>query len=432
MDVIIIGAGAAGLMAAKQLSEAGVNVCVVEARDRLGGRIYSFENKDNGTNDGGAEFIHGNLELTLALLEEAGVEKKELEGEMWQYVNGKWSRERDFFAHTEMVIEKLQELEDDCSIASFLDKYFAGEEYEGLRNSLTSYIEGYYSGEVTKASAKSFLVEWQNEDDQQYRPAGGYGPLVRYLMESSIKAGAVFHLSVVVKEVRWTAGRVEVIDEENRNYTAQKAIVTVPTGVWLADENEKGSIRYTPALAEKKAAAGQLGFGSVIKILLGFNEPFYAEELLKKNQLLDLSSLHMAVSDHAIPTWWTQYPNHSSVLTGWLSGPKAAALKDESEETILSIGLQSLVEIFDVNRKELKENLRWWKVFNWTNDPFTRGSYSYSTLHTTVDRKTLASPVEQTLFFAGEALYDGPEMGTVEAALISGKDVALQILDVQG
>jgi monoamine oxidase len=170
MDVIIIGAGAAGLMAARQLSAEGLKVCVLEARDRVGGRIYTMhEPAIKHAVEGGAEFIHGNLKVTLELLKEAGLEKKELEGEMWQFVNGSWKKENDFFEHAGMVIEKLKELKEDMSIAAFLSKYFTGHEYEALGNSLKSYIEGYYSGEVTKISARSFLEECLSEDEQQYR-----------------------------------------------------------------------------------------------------------------------------------------------------------------------------------------------------------------------------------------------------------------------
>ena len=136
----------------------------------------------------------------------------------------------------------------------------------------------------------------------------------------------------------------------------------------------------------------------------------------------------MLITDHLIPTWWTQRPDKKPLLTGWLSGPKAAKMKDETEETILLKSLQSIQAIFQINITTLEDNIEWSKVFNWTADPYTRGSYSYSTLQTETARKILMEPVDDTLFFAGEALYDGPEMGTVEAALSSGKEVASLIL----
>src|SRR4051794_24522119 len=98
MDVIIIGAGTAGLTAARKLARKGLNVCILEARDRLGGRIYTIHNSlIQKSFEGGAEFIHGNLDTTLQLLNEAGLEKTELEGEVFQIHKKKWKQENDFF-----------------------------------------------------------------------------------------------------------------------------------------------------------------------------------------------------------------------------------------------------------------------------------------------------------------------------------------------
>lgn len=173
-DVIIIGAGAAGLMAAKLLAEAGLSVQIVEARERLGGRIHSFDTAQQDTYEGGAEFIHGNLETTLEVLEEAGIDKQELTGEMWNVKDEKWRQENDLFERADEVIGKLKQLEQDISIETFVHTFFGEEKDTQLRSSIRSYIEGYYSGEISKMSAQSFLHEWLSEDDQQYRPVGGY------------------------------------------------------------------------------------------------------------------------------------------------------------------------------------------------------------------------------------------------------------------
>jgi monoamine oxidase len=98
------------------------------------------------------------------------------------------------------------------------------------------------------------------------------------------------------------------------------------------------------------------------------------------------------------------------------------------EEVIIEKAVESLSIIFGIGKEKIREQLQSWNVFNWTADPFTRGSYAYSTMETEEARKVLMEPVENTLFFAGEALYDGAEMGTVEAALISGKRVAKEVL----
>jgi monoamine oxidase len=429
MDVIIIGAGAAGLIAAKKLSAKGLSVCVLEARDRIGGRIYTFSHPAASTPfEAGAEFIHGNLETTLALLEEAGLEKEEIEGELWEVNDGKWKQENNFFENSELVLKRLKEVKDDITIGNFLECYFAEARYTSVRESITSYIEGYYSGEITRTSARSFLEEWSTEDEQQYRPVKGYAALMQYLADSSTNAGAVIQLSTVAKEVHWSAGNVEVIDERHQSHKAKAVIITVPAGVWLAEKNARGAIEYFPPLQAKKEAATRLGFGSVIKVLLYFKNIFWEDEALIEKAQAELSTLHMAFSGEEIPTWWTQLPQKIPLLTGWLAGPKAEHLKNSADEVILDKALASLSAIFKIDVNNLQENLQWSKVYNWSADPFTRGSYSYSTPQTADARKIMIEPVQNMLFFAGEALYEGPEMGTVEAALTSGMKAANQII----
>ena len=429
MDVIIIGAGAAGLMAAKQLSEKGLAVCVLEARDRIGGRIHTITNTDSSTPiEGGAEFIHGNLKVTLSLLTEAGIEKQEVKGEFWQVMNGVWSKENDFFENASSVIQQLKKLKEDISIAEFLERYFRGEKHLGLRNAMTSYVEGYYSGEIEKISAKAFLEEWMSEDEQQYRPVGGYGKAIDYLAESCRKAGTQILLSTPVKEIKWEKGNVQAVDDNANIFIASKVLITVPLGVWLAEKNTKGAIAYLPELPMKMEAAAQMGFGAVIKVLIEFTDLFWEDEAVVQKTKTNTRNLNMALSDMPIPTWWTQSPSRKPMLTGWLSGPKAEKMKNEKEEAIMRQSLYSLSNIFKVDLDYLKQKLKWYKVFNWSDDVFTRGSYSYSALHSSVARKTLIEPEQNTLFFAGEALYEGPETGTVEAALVSGMKAASQIL----
>ena len=428
MDVIIIGAGAAGLMAAKKLTDAGQKVCVLEARDRIGGRIYTLHNKAyEHPAEAGPEYIHGNLKVTIGLLKEAGMEYEATDGDMWQVINRKWKRELDFNEYQELLITRLTELNKNISIAEFLQRYFAEEKYASLRGSLTSYIEGYYAGNIQQTSALAFFKEWSAEDEQQYRPKGGYGKMIQYLADKSIEGGTLIQLSTVVKEIRWLKDQVEVIDDTHYSYIARKVIVTVPLGVWLAEKNSKGAITYSPALTQKQEAAKQMGFGSAIKILLLFKEPFWEELSLEQQPEVDLKRTGFIITDQQIPTWWTQLPQRSSMLTGWVAGPKALQLKDADNDTILKKSLDALSAIFNISTACLQGKLLSSNIFNWTADPFTRGAYAFSTTGTEEARKIVVQPVEGTLFFAGEAFYDGNEMGTVEAALTSGIRVAKEV-----
>jgi monoamine oxidase len=133
-------------------------------------------------------------------------------------------------------------------------------------------------------------------------------------------------------------------------------------------------------------------------------------------------------SNEMIPSWWTQYPEPHLTLTGWVAGPKATALSGKSDDELADLALQSLSNIFEISRQELNKELVTVKVNNWAADPFARGAYSYATPETATAIRELLKPVDNKLYFAGEALYEGEVGGTVEAALSSGRDAAKRIL----
>ena len=125
-------------------------------------------------------------------------------------------------------------------------------------------------------------------------------------------------------------------------------------------------------------------------------------------------------SNEEIPTWWTQAPQHTNILTGWIGGPEAAEKTNDSNAEILRQSLQSLANIFNRDEEQLKQKLLNYHIVNWTADELARGSYAYDTVGADEARFVLNEPVENTIFFAGEYLYHGTAMGTVEAALESG------------
>ena len=113
-------------------------------------------------------------------------------------------------------------------------------------------------------------------------------------------------------------------------------------------------------------------------------------------------------------------------MTGWLSGPVTKRVKLDDGE-LLEEGIKALGYIFDCSVDIVRSKIRSAKVINWVNDPFARGAYAYKTMDTPHVIETLSMPLEDTVYFAGEAYYAGPEMGTVEAALASGEGVATRM-----
>ena len=236
-------------------------------------------------------------------------------------------------------------------------------------------------------------------------------------------------MSAAVKEIKWQENTVTAITTDGQEYTAAKIILTIPIGVWQANDVSKGTIQFTPALADHMAAFGKMGMGAIIKFLLQFKTPFWAEKDMQEHTGKDMEDMLFLFSDQKVPTWWSLYPVESALLTGWLGGPKAAALQGMTDEALLEMALTSLAGIFSVPAASLKEQLGAWHVANWTSIPYTCGSYSYVTTETAEALKLLQAPVLNTIYFSGEGMYEGSAIGTVEAALVSGKETAENIIN---
>ena len=420
-DVIIIGSGAAGLMAAWELVQAGKRTVVIEAKDHVGGRTHTInDNNFQLPVELGAEFVHGDLELTKALLKKAGTELYTVKGDIWQNEDGSLDEQNDFIEDYSALNKKFKELREDISVADFIKNYLSADEFEEARFTLKNYVEGYYAADTHRASTFSLIEELNNSDDEQYRIEGGYIKLVDYLYQHCKDKGVEFHLSQPATEVEWSRGRVTVITSQNR-FTARKSLITVPIGVLQSE-----SIRFSPAIPTVINATKNLGFGPVIKTLLQFDEPFWKNEEFTKGKNLD--KLSFIFSRAVIPTWWTYHPKRIAMLTGWSGGPNADTLKDLTNEEILLNALQSLSEIFGINKNILEQKLVAWHVANWVTDPYSCGGYSYEVVGGKKMKQVLRQSVDNTLYFAGEGLYDGPEIGTVEAALETGRDTAFRII----
>ena len=227
-------------------------------------------------------------------------------------------------------------------------------------------------------------------------------------------------LNSVIRQINWQPDFVEVITADDTVFTGKKLVLTVPLGVLTLAENETGAIQFNPELTEQKQAAAEMGFGAIIKILIEFSEPFWEQK--------GLTNLQFLFSEEKIPTWWAQTPHKSNVFTGWLGGNPKDEMQHLSDEEILQESIQSLSKIFSVDASFIEQKIVSAKVYNWTTDPFTRGSYSYATVKTASALKILKTPVKNTIYFAGEALFEGEQLGTVEAALVSGLEVVKRMI----
>src|ERR1700741_4506827 len=134
-DCIVIGAGASGLMAAHELAKGGCTVEIIEARNRIGGRIYTIPVSDfSRPVEGGAEFIHGDLPITQSLLSEAGISCHEMKGNMYQLYEGKLTQEDFFDEEWKLLLEALHKIRKDVPMQKFLNDKFPGDRYHSLRS----------------------------------------------------------------------------------------------------------------------------------------------------------------------------------------------------------------------------------------------------------------------------------------------------------
>jgi monoamine oxidase len=415
--IVVIGAGAAGLMAARELGRAGKRVTILEARDRCGGRIHPLPSADFGyPAEGGAEFVHGEAPVTHGLLREAGLSLLPIQGTQWTVEDGKFSREDSQDPHEAELHKALQELKDDLTVAEFLRRHFAGPEYNRLRHSIERMVEGYDAADPERASILALREEWMDGGrNTQARIIGGYGALVEFLTAECRNHGIAVHLGSAVSAIEASNGRGVVRCANGDAHEYDAVVLTVPLPLLK-------EIVLPPAERERAAAAAHIGFGNVIKILLRFETCWWVDKRM------DLAGLTFLLSDARIPVWWTQHPAEHPVLTGWFGGPKTEAMAKFGEHELIEAGLASLADIFGLNPKQLMRNLVAARAINWAQDPFAHGAYSYATPETRKAQSALSSPEGRVIFFSGEALYRGHDMGTVEAALASGLEVVRTIL----
>jgi monoamine oxidase len=234
-------------------------------------------------------------------------------------------------------------------------------------------------------------------------------------------------LQRIVNSVRWKQGAVEIegrfLDRPFR-LSARKAIITVPVGVLQRPSGASGAVEFSPALETKRTALAGIASGPVLKVVLQFRTAFW--EQLDSGRYRDASFFHSL--ETPFPTFWTSMPVRSPCLNAWVGGPPAALLCAKPDAEIVHEAWSSLRRMFgptlDARAAELESAF----VHNWERDPFSRGAYSYVVVgQNNSARRDLAAPLEDTLFFAGEATDTEGEAATVTGALQSGARAAREV-----
>jgi len=430
-EVIIIGAGAAGLSAADELARAGCSTLLLEARDRIGGRIWSVSQRSLPIPvELGAEFVHGDAEATFSLIRKAGTAALDAGGDHWTLREGALGPSEDLFSKIQHAMRATPTLKNqDMSFDQFLER--------DLRNHLTPeacayarmLAQGFDAADTRRASARAIAEEWTgggSVNSPQYRPLGGYGPLLTRLASELRGSSVEMQLNTVVRTVRWSRRAVGVEGSFlGRPYEtrSKRAIVTLPLGVLQGRAREAGVVRFTPALATKREALKHLAPGPVLKVILQFRTAFW--EKLSGGRYRDVAFFHPR--EAAFPTFWTALPIRTPLLVAWTAGPNADRLAGLDTAQIVDRALASLAELFG-HRPRIDELLEGAWLHDWQSDPYARGAYSYVKVGGDKARQQLAEPLRDTLFFAGEASDTEGEAGTVAGALQSGRRAAREVL----
>jgi monoamine oxidase len=416
-DVLVLGGGVAGLAAARQLSGAGVHVTLLEARDRLGGRVWTHHTPEFPV-ELGAEFVHGQPEEILALAAEAALPLVPVQGNFRRKIDGAWADAGRLMGKVEQLFAKMPAEEPDQSFQHYVDR--AGPDEE-VRQQALGYVEGFHAADPSLISVHSLIRDAHAEeavsgDERQFRFGRGYDGLVQALKDRMEPGHLEVQLRTVVREIQWCAGDV-VARTADAEFRAPRAIITIPLGVLKAN-----GISFLPELPAKKEAIRFLEMGGAVRVTLCFKEKFWERDK-------DMAGTgFLFTNDPEFPTWWTANALPYPILTAWAAGRYASELKGLSAHEVTHKAKLALARILGSAGIDLAAQITAAFTHDWQSDPFSRGAYSYAAVGGIDAARALAAPVAETLYFAGEATNSDGYNGTVHGAIATGYRAAQEVL----
>lgn len=423
--IIVIGAGMAGLAAARQLQAQGFAVTVLEGRNRLGGRI--FTNRSLGIPiDLGASWIHGiNNNPITKLAKDWQIKLLRTDYYNLQLFDlmGKMISDQEFeqaYSRYETIIKKAksysENLDRDISLATALQKVLNQTQLSPQQKILMSWL---INTEIVTEQAEdpANLSVWEFDEDESfpgddYLFPGGYDQIIQKLAQ-----GIEIKLNHVVQEISYNNQGVTVITNQG-NFTSNATIVTLPLGVLKA-----GKVKFNPVLPEPKLKAiNRLNMAVLNKVILQFPHVFW------DNDYEAFGYLTQSNQDFQYFMNWHKYQKKFPMLMAFVGGNFARSLESLSDEQIVAKAMNVLRRN---GTKSIPDPVKV-MVTKWNSDRFSLGSYSAMPVGSkTSDRLALGAPVDQRLFFAGEATSE-KYPATVHGAYLSGIKVSTQIGQIFG
>lgn len=416
--IIVIGAGAAGLAAARALTGQGFEVTVLEARQRIGGRIWT-DHSLGVPLDLGASWIHGTEGNPLTKF------ARRLSQPLfdWDYENtraidltGHHARALDHYDALALALEEIADANDDAltrlSVADAIARVRRQSRFKHLSKAelgflTTIMVELEYAADADALSLAGVLEGSGFPGPDALLP-NGYKPIVLGLAE-----GLTVLPGTTVDEVSYSRSGVG-IRAGDREYSADYAICCLPLGVLKTN-----AIRFTPALpAAKRRAVDRLSMGVLNKVYLRFPEVFWDRDILNFGRISD--------RPQAFADWTNFFPVTGAPVLCTLNGGSFAGELDAMSE------LERREAAFDALKTMFGRDIpppTGASSTAWRSDPFAKGSYSFLSVGTDPsEREALAAGLKSRLFFAGEATST-QYPATVHGAYLSGERAARQVID---
>lgn len=433
LDVILIGAGVAGLAAAIELHRAGLSFVILEARTRAGGRVFTVDSSAGHKIELGAEFLHGAVPELVDRLEAASLKYVQARDDHLALSDGKLIDADQYFENTLNILEQMgrRSAGADTTFAEFSNELL--KEKPELQDSIQQ-AKGYVE-DLNACHADRVSIKWlaqaqcasdETNGDKFFRLEKGYASLVDDLI-SKIPAVSL-RLNHPVELVNWQGNEVSVkarSDGKLLSFVAHSALITLPLSVLqascFADADDRAIIRFEPELKEKHNALTSMSQGLAFRLTLEFKTRFWEQFHFNNFGFIHSRSLPFT-------TWWSQAPQSVPILVAWAAGPKADALKDMSAADISDLAISSLAHVIGKPVEDLKGELLQVHMHDWNSDPYSLGAYSHVLSGGVNAAKELALPIKGRLFFAGEATDTDGFSATVPGALRSGVRAAGEII----